>query len=84
MKRKKYTIDYYIEWNDGTTSSGKFKLPIEATRRSRNSGTAHCQLPTEYFQGLFDQLYEKIFMGSISDPELYSPEMINGIEIKIY
>jgi len=73
MKHKKYTVEFYIEWNDGTFSPGKFTLPI-----------ANCQLPTEYFRPLFDQLYKKIVTGSINDPELYSPEMINEIDIKIY
>jgi len=80
MKHKKYTVEFYIEWNDGSASSGKFKLPTAHCLLP----TASCPLPTDYFRPLFDQLYKKIITGSINDPELYSPEMINEIDIKIY
>ena len=72
MKRKKYIVDYYIEWNDGTISQGKLIFPV-------------MNFPplTEPLKEVFDMLFEKVMKDSITDDELFFPEMINEIEIEI-
>jgi len=72
MKRQKYTVDYYIEWNDGTTSQDRITFP-----------TINFSPPAEPLQSVFDLLFEKVVKDSITDDELYYPEMINEIEIEI-
>ena len=72
MKRQKYTVDYYIEWNDGTTSQGRITFP-----------TINFPPPAEPLESVFGLLFEKVVKDSITDDELYFPEMINEIEIEI-
>ncbi|MBC8383899.1 MAG: hypothetical protein H8E57_00100 [Candidatus Cloacimonetes bacterium] len=72
MKRQKYTVDYYIEWNDGNTSQGRITFP-----------TINFPPPAEPLESVFGLLFEKVIKDSIIDEVLYFPEMINEIEIEI-
>jgi hypothetical protein len=65
MAKINYIVNFYVEWNDGTTTSSTLKFHIK------------------HLKELFDLLYEMVVLGSISDVELYSPGMINEINMDI-
>ncbi len=65
MAATKFIVEYYIAWNDGTTSHGFRRFRIKSLKK------------------LFDRFYDKIIIGQISDEELYEPDMINEVSLRI-
>ena len=65
MAAANFIVEYYIAWNDGTTSHGFRRFRIKSLEK------------------LFDRLYDKFIIGQISDKELYEPDMINEVSLRI-